>query len=93
MLSVPVGNDSTVSDYTPGTNEEVVMIYQSDCCTTQVQIRGTDGQGNVGHCDNIDMGLLGGKEGESKEDGKGVSEVGRVEGGKEGEGTITEEEF
>ena len=75
MLSVPAGHPaSTVSDYTPGTNEKVFMTYRSDCCTTQVKIRGTDGQGNVGHCDKIDMGPVGGEEGESKKSGKGVSE-------------------
>ncbi|KAK8405076.1 hypothetical protein O3P69_001567 [Scylla paramamosain] len=60
VTAVPDSQNMTVPSFTPGTTSEVHMQYLSDCCTTQVQIRGVDGHGNVGNCDKIDMGTLGG---------------------------------
>lgn len=67
-----------MSDFTPGTVQEVYVFYRTDCCTTELDIRGTDAQGNVGKCPKIDMGPVGG------EDRRMESDTGRARGG-EGE--------
>ncbi|XP_045138777.1 uncharacterized protein LOC123520518 [Portunus trituberculatus] len=60
VTAVPDEHNMIVPNFPPGTTSEVYMQYQTDCCTTHVQIRGVDALGNVGDCDEIDMGKLGG---------------------------------
>ncbi|XP_042877878.1 von Willebrand factor A domain-containing protein 7-like [Penaeus japonicus] len=55
----PEGDSFTVSGFTPGTTAEVTVDYTATCCTTQVDIIGVDGVGNLGKC-HIDLGVLGG---------------------------------
>ncbi|XP_063588366.1 von Willebrand factor A domain-containing protein 7-like isoform X2 [Penaeus indicus] len=57
--AVPEGDSVTVSGFTPGTTADVTVDYTATCCTTQVDIIGVDGVGNVGKC-HIDLGILGG---------------------------------
>ncbi|XP_050738673.1 von Willebrand factor A domain-containing protein 7-like [Eriocheir sinensis] len=57
---VPNGQTVLISDFTPGTVQEVYVFYSTDCCTTELDIRGTDAQGNVGKCPKVDMGPVGG---------------------------------
>lgn len=60
--AVPEGDSVSVSGFTPGTTADVTVDYTASCCTTQVDIIGVDGVGNVGKC-HIDLGILGGKVG------------------------------
>ncbi|ROT70713.1 putative von Willebrand factor A domain-containing protein 7 [Penaeus vannamei] len=57
--AVPEGTTFGVSDFLPGTTADVETYYTATCCTTQVDIIGVDGVGNVGKC-HIDMGVVGG---------------------------------
>ncbi|XP_037789385.1 von Willebrand factor A domain-containing protein 7-like [Penaeus monodon] len=57
--AVPEGDSVSVSGFTPGTTADVTVDYTASCCTTQVDIIGVDGVGNVGKC-HIDLGILGG---------------------------------
>ncbi|XP_071525808.1 von Willebrand factor A domain-containing protein 7-like [Panulirus ornatus] len=55
----PAGFSTELTGFTPGTTDQVGMLYSASCCNSQVDLIGVDSVGNMGKC-RIDMGTLGG---------------------------------